>query len=110
MGLRPRSSSLLVRLYDTFLVGAPPIGEPAAYRTMAEHLASIFGTGESLIALCIAALCADICHPAPPEKDRVNCPFFLKIGACRCASQRSLLQQASGAAVPASALFPPPEP
>jgi hypothetical protein len=29
---------------------------------MAEHLASIFGT----------------------EKDRVNCPFFFKIGACRC--------------------------
>ncbi|CDY21243.1 BnaC02g28800D [Brassica napus] len=28
---------------------------------MAEHLASIFGT----------------------EKDRVNCPFYLKIGACR---------------------------
>lgn len=28
---------------------------------MAEHLASIFGT----------------------EKDRVNCPFFFKIGACR---------------------------
>lgn len=29
--------------------------------TMAEHLASIFGT----------------------EKDRVNCPFYFKIGACR---------------------------
>jgi splicing factor U2AF subunit len=28
---------------------------------MAEHLASIFGT----------------------EKDRVNCPFYFKIGACR---------------------------
>ena len=28
----------------------------------AEHLASIFGT----------------------EKDRVNCPFFFKIGSCRC--------------------------
>jgi splicing factor U2AF subunit len=30
-------------------------------RIMAEHLASIFGT----------------------EKDRVNCPFYFKIGACR---------------------------
>ncbi len=30
-------------------------------RVMAEHLASIFGT----------------------EKDRVNCPFYFKIGACR---------------------------
>lgn len=30
-------------------------------RSMAEHLASIFGT----------------------EKDRVNCPFYFKIGACR---------------------------
>lgn len=32
-----------------------------SYWKMAEHLASIFGT----------------------EKDRVNCPFFFKIGACR---------------------------
>eukprot|EP00891_Asterochloris_glomerata_P007737 jgi/Astpho2/7737/Aster-07579 len=34
---------------------------PVCTSTMAEHLASIFGT----------------------EKDRVNCPFFFKIGACR---------------------------
>lgn len=33
-----------------------------APRPQAEHLASIFGT----------------------EKDRVNCPFFFKIGSCRC--------------------------
>lgn len=31
------------------------------HKKMAEHLASIFGT----------------------EKDRVNCPFYFKIGACR---------------------------
>ncbi|KAH0466476.1 hypothetical protein IEQ34_003714 [Dendrobium chrysotoxum] len=33
----------------------------AGFESMAEHLASIFGT----------------------EKDRVNCPFYFKIGACR---------------------------
>ena len=36
-------------------------GERRHSRAMAEHLASIFGT----------------------EKDRVNCPFYFKIGACR---------------------------
>lgn len=36
-------------------------GDSAAAASMAEHLASIFGT----------------------EKDRVNCPFYFKIGVCR---------------------------
>ena len=40
---------------------------------MAEHLASIFGT----------------------EKDRVNCPFFFKIGACRYPTAPTTLQPKS---------------
>ena len=39
----------------------PAWADGARTGRMAEHLASIFGT----------------------EKDRVNCPFYFKIGACR---------------------------
>jgi len=42
---------------------------------MAEHLASIFGT----------------------EKDRVNCPFYHKIGACRHGSRCARLHSAPAA-------------
>jgi splicing factor U2AF subunit len=57
---------------------------------MAEHLASIFGTG----AWQRACVCrsrqrhssGSLTTPSSncTEKDRVNCPFFFKIGACRC--------------------------
>jgi hypothetical protein len=52
---------------------------------MAEHLASIFGTGEfsaCIVLVGLPGLTQPTHHwrPVPAEKDRVNCPFYFKIG------------------------------